>query len=396
MDGLANELEALNRASSVRRLLDSASIPDRPGYILRGNRALLDLCSNDYLGLARHSAIAEAMRDSLLTEGAGAGASRYVTGNFPSYGLLEKALAEWQNREAALVFANGYMANVGVIGALASRGDVVFSDRFNHASIVDGIAISRTEHARYRHNDMEHLRFLLNKYRDKRRKLIVTDAVFSMDGDRARLTELVALKMEYGAMLMVDEAHSGGIYGQRGEGLGHELGLENDVDIHMGTFSKSFGVYGAYVCGSNTLIRWLVNKARPLMYSTALPPSVVAGIAKSLELVRTEHWRRERLSAASRVFRSSLIEAGFNVGSDDTPIVPLLVGDNDRALRFSIALEEEGIAAVAIRPPTVPAGTARIRFTLSASHTVNELKEAAARIRGIGLRLGVSDSCNGS
>lgn len=389
MNWMEKELELLTDASLERFLRDSAPVPDSPGYTLRGGRVLLNLASNDYLGLAQHPAIIKAISEMLLAEGGGSGASRLVTGNRPPYGRLEEALATWQKSEAALVFANGYMANSGVIRALAGRGDVVFSDQLNHASIVDGIVLSRAEHARYRHNDMTHLKALLNKHRDKRRKLIVTDAVFSMDGDQAPLRELASLKQEYGAMLMVDEAHSGGIYGERGEGLCHELGLQNEVDVHMGTFSKSFGVYGAYVSGSQTLIRWLINKARPLIYSTALPPSLVAGISTALALVQADHWRRERLFSASRLFRSSLCAAGFQTGTGDSPIVPVIVGDNDMALRFSQALEEEGIAAVAIRPPTVPDGTARIRFSLSAAHTNEELTDAAARIYRIGLQLGV-------
>ncbi|KRE49650.1 8-amino-7-oxononanoate synthase [Paenibacillus sp. Soil522] len=389
MNWMEKELEQLADASLERFLCDSGPVPDCPGYTVRGGRVLLNLASNDYLGLAQHPAIIEAIRETLLTEGGGSGASRLVTGNRPPYGRLEEALAAWQNSEAALVFANGYMANSGVIQALAGRGDVVFSDQLNHASIVDGIILSRAEHARYRHNDMEHLKVLLHKHRDKRRKLIVTDAIFSMDGDQARLRELVSLKHEYGAMLMVDEAHSGGIYGERGEGLCHELGLQNEVDVHMGTFSKSFGVYGAYVCGSRTLIRWLINKARPLIYSTALPPSFIAGISASLALVQADHWRRERLLSAGQLFRSSLFAAGFDVGSGDSPIVPVIIGDNDLALRFSKELEGEGIAAVAIRPPTVPEGTARIRFSLSAAHTEKELNDAVVRIHHIGLRLGV-------
>ncbi|WP_337102863.1 8-amino-7-oxononanoate synthase [Paenibacillus sp. YIM B09110] len=389
MKWMEKELEALAEASLERSLREHSIVSESPGYTLREGRVLLNLSSNNYLGLADHPAIIEAMREALLTEGVGSGASRLVTGNRLPYGRLEESLAEWQNCEAGLVIANGYMANSGVIGALVSRGDVVFSDQLNHASIVDGVVLSRSEHARYRHNDMEHLRTLLNKYRDNRRKLIVTDAVFSMDGNQARLHELVALKREYGAMLMVDEAHSGGIYGRHGEGLCHELGLKDAVDIHMGTFSKSFGVYGAYICGSRTLIRWLLNKARPLIYSTALPPSLVAGISKALELVKADHWRRERLSEASRLFRSSLCNAGFNIGDGDSPIVPLIVGDNDTALRFSSALEKEGIAAVAIRPPTVPEGTARIRFSLSATHSDRELIDAADCISTIGLQMGV-------
>lgn len=389
MKWIEKELELLAGASLERSLRTSAPVSEFPGYTVRGEKVLLNMSSNDYLGLAQHPAIIEVMREALLTEGAGSGASRLVTGNRPPYELLEAELADWQSFEAALVFANGYMANTGVIGALVSRGDVVFSDQMNHASIVDGIALSRAEHARYRHNDMEHLRNLLNKYRDKRRKLIVTDTVFSMDGDTAPLRELVALKREYGAMLMVDESHSGGIYGERGEGLCHELGLQNDVDVHMGTFSKSFGIYGAYICGSHALIRWLVNKARPLIYSTALPPSIVAGISKALVLVQDERWRRERLCAASRKFRSLLCDAGFKIGVGDSPIVPVIIGDNAMTLHFSHALEAAGIASVAIRPPTVPVGTARIRFSLSAAHTDKELTDAAARIYTIGLQLGV-------
>ncbi|WP_440116298.1 8-amino-7-oxononanoate synthase [Paenibacillus sp. QZ-Y1] len=392
MNWMEKELALLADASNERYLRDSATVPDCPGYTLRGERVLLNLASNNYLGLAQHPAIINTIRETLLTEGGGSGASRLVTGNRPLYGPLEEALATWQQSEAALVFASGYMANTGVIRALMGRDDVVFSDQLNHASIVDGIVLSRAEHARYRHNDMEHLKVLLNKHRDKPRKLIVTDAVFSMDGDQAHLRELVALKQEYGAILMVDEAHSGGIYGKQGEGLCFKLALHNDVDVHMGTFSKSFGLYGAYVCGSRTLIRYLINKARPLIYSTALPPSLVAGISTALTLVKEDHWRRERLYSASKLFRSSLCDAGFNVGTGDSPIVPVIVGDNERALRFSEALEAGGIAGVAIRPPTVPDGTARIRFSLSADHTTEELNDASALICKIGLQLGVLNS----
>ncbi|WP_127487809.1 8-amino-7-oxononanoate synthase [Paenibacillus ehimensis] len=389
MKWIEDELRKLEEQSLTRSLQTNAPAPGRQGYVQRGQQTLLDLSSNDYLGLARHPAIAAAMNRALFAEGAGSGASRLVAGNRPPYGRLEEALAVWQQSEAALVFANGYMANLGVIQALAGRGDAVLSDRLNHASIVDGIGLSRAAHARYRHNDMEHLRQLLHKHRDARRRLIVTDAVFSMDGDQAPLAELVALKQEYGAILMVDEAHSGGVYGARGEGLCHALGLQSGVDVHVGTFSKAFGVYGAYVCGSRTLIRWLIQKARPLIYSTALPPSVIAGIAEALNLVQTERWRRERLAASSRQFRLSLHRAGLQVGPGDSPIVPVVVGDNATALRFRSALEAEGIAAAAVRPPTVPDGTARIRFSLSAAHTPEDLADAARRIERAALRLGV-------
>lgn len=388
---MEEELRALASEARERTLRDTDAVPGRPGYVRRGGRILLNLSSNDYLGLSQHPAIAEAIREALAAGcGAGSGASRLVTGSRTPYRELEEALAAWQRSGAALVFANGYMANCGVISALVGRGDVVFSDRLNHASIVDGIALSRAEHARYRHNDMAHLRRLLDKHKQARRKLIVTDAVFSMDGDAAPLRELVQLKREYGAMLMVDEAHSGGVFGPRGEGLCHALGVQADVDVHIGTFSKAFGLYGAYVSGSPTLIRWLTNKARPFIYSTALPPAFAAGLLRSLTLVQTEGAHlRKRLAESSARFRADLREAGFAVGEGDSPIVPVIVGDNAAALRFSEALEAEGIAAVAIRPPTVPDGTARLRFSLSAAHTGEELADAAARIRDIGRRLGV-------
>ncbi|MDQ6419613.1 8-amino-7-oxononanoate synthase [Paenibacillus sp. LHD-117] len=389
MNWMEQHLAALTHASLERTLRASAPVKDRSGCAMRGGRVLLNLSSNDYLGLSGHPAIAKAMSQSLAAEGAGSGGSRLVTGNRETYERLEQGLADWQQSESAIVFSNGYMANSGVISALVGRGDVVFSDRLNHASIADGITLSRAEHARYRHLDMEHLQRLLNKHSGARRKLIVTDAVFSMDGDKAPLRELAEIKQKHGAMLMVDEAHSGGIYGRRGEGLCHSLGLHGDVDIHIGTFGKAFGVYGAYASGSSALTRWLVNKARPFIYSTALPPSIIAGIAESLELVQQAHWRRESLSRAGMRFRETLRSAGFQVDAGDSPIVPLRIGHPETALRFGSALEEEGILAVAIRPPTVPEGTSRIRFSLSAAHTPEELDHAAERIRKTGLSLGV-------
>ncbi|MEK3885113.1 8-amino-7-oxononanoate synthase [Paenibacillus sp. PL2-23] len=388
MKWMAEGLEKLTSDSLERTLLSCEPAPGRPGFTVRGERTLLDLSSNDYLGLSGHPAIVEAMRDALAVHGTGASASRLVTGSRSIGGQLEEAIADWQQSGAALVFGNGYMANVGVISALVGRGDAVFSDRLNHASIVDGISLSLAEHARYRHNDMEHLRYLLSKHRAARRKLIVTDAVFSMDGEHALLDEVIQLKREFGAMLMVDEAHSGGVYGLKGEGLCHSLGLHQEVDVHMGTFSKAFGVYGAYVSGSSMLIRWLLNKARTFVYSTALPPVLLAGIAEALRLVQQEGVRRERLAEASRLFRAALRDAGFQAGDGVSPIIPILVGDSAAALRFSSALEEEGILGVAIRPPAVPAGTARIRFSLSASHTKEGLLGAVHGITRAGRMVG--------
>lgn len=389
MNWMEAELTALARESRERKLRDIVAAEGEPGYLMCDGKILLNLSSNDYLGLSQHPAIAEAMRESLAAGACGSGASRLVTGNWPPYRHLEEELADWQQTEGALVFANGYMANVGAIASLVGRGDVVFSDRLNHASIVDGIVLSRAEHIRYRHGDIEHLRHVMARYAQARRKLIVTDVIFSMDGDAAPLEELVRLKSERDAMLMVDEAHSEGVYGARGAGLCHALGVQREVDIRMGTFSKAFGLYGAHICGSATLIRWLTNKARPFIYSTAMPPTIVAGVRKALELVQSEQCRRERLIAASARFRRQLTSAGFRVGSGDSPIVPVIVGGNETALRFADELENAGVAAVAIRPPTVPEGTARIRFSLSAAHRDTELDDAIVRIRQVGNALGV-------
>ncbi|MBD2869990.1 8-amino-7-oxononanoate synthase [Paenibacillus arenilitoris] len=388
---MERELAEWAELAQERSLKGAEPVPGKPGWLLRGGKPLLDLSSNDYLGLSRHPDIAEAMRQALLTGGAGAGASRLMTGNREIFAELEGALADWQQCEASLVVANGYMANVGVVSSLVGRGDAVFSDRLNHASLTDGIALSRAAHYRYRHNDVAHLAWLLEKNRHARRKLIVTDTIFSMDGDRAPLAALADLKRRYGAMLMVDEAHSGGLYGGSGEGLCRQLGIHGEVDAHVGTFGKAFGVYGAYVSGSRTLIRYLMNKMRPFMYSTAMPPSVAAGAMAALTLVRGAEGSRRRghVHAASLSFRGMLSAAGFQVGGGDSPIVPIVVGDNETALRFAAALEDEGIAAVAIRPPTVPAGHARIRFSLSAAHADDELAEAARSIDNAGRTAGI-------
>ncbi|USG65418.1 8-amino-7-oxononanoate synthase [Brevibacillus ruminantium] len=353
-------------------------------WLYKGGKRLYNLSSNNYLGLSGDPRIAQAASRAQEQWGAGATASRLVCGNHGCYRELEEDLAAWKGREAALVFANGYMANLGVISALMRRGDAVFSDRLNHASIVDGIILSRADHFRYRHNDLEHLEFLLKKHDSPaQRKLIVTDAVFSMDGDAAPLHQLVELRNRYGALLMVDEAHSGGIRGPHGEGLCHEYGLHEQVDVIMGTFSKAFGVYGAYVCADRVLIEYLVNASRPLIYSTGLPPMVVAAAHEALRIVRSERERREKLRELSAWFRQQMHAWGLPSIPGESPIIPWLIGDNARALQTSSMLAERGISAVAIRPPTVPDGEARIRFSLMATHTRAELARALESIRAV-------------
>ena len=360
-----------------RRLLVTES-PAEP-VARRGGRSMVNLSTNNYLGLAGHPALVEAAKRG-AERGAGAGSSRLVAGHDPAYAALEERLADFKGTEAALVFGSGYLANVGLLAALLDRESVVLSDELNHASIVDGVRLSGAEKRVYRHGDLDHLETLLREAAPGRRKLVVTDTVFSMDGDVAPLAGIVELTERYGAALVVDEAHGGGVFGPHGEGYAHELGLAGLVDLDMGTFSKAFGVYGAYVAGSRAWIEHLVSTCRTLIYSTALPPSVVSAIDASLDLVRDGGELRRALREKSERFRGRLRELGFDTGASSTQIVPVLAGSNERALVMARALEELGILSVAIRPPTVPQGTARIRFSLMATHGDAELGCALAAI----------------
>ncbi|GAA3409794.1 8-amino-7-oxononanoate synthase [Paenibacillus hodogayensis] len=428
-------MERLKAAGQYRTLTESIPAAE-DGWIWRGGRRMLNLASNDYLGLSRrldeadiarwreHAAGGEPMRELDLDEegihrpsfgagtapaiggGPGAGiagkekelyggvrtgaaASRLIAGDDPFFGRFEREFAVYKGADRCLLFGSGYMANIGIIGALAGRRDIVFSDKLNHASIVDGALLSRAELVRYRHRDMNHLEALLQRADPAKRKLIVTDAVFSMDGSLAPLTRLVELKERYGAMLMVDEAHSGGVYGDEGAGLVHRLGLSSRIDVQMGTFSKAYGCYGAYAAGSALVIDYLINKARSVIFSTALPPMVVHAIRDQWQNVRRNEWRRKALLGKAERLRAELREAGFDTGDSECHIIPILVGSNERAAEFGSRLQEAGVAAVPIRPPTVPEGTARIRLTPMATHRDDDLRQAAAVMKTIGRQLGV-------
>ncbi len=361
---MASELESLEQQHRLRSLRTSELLPN--GRVRLNGREMLNLCSNDYLGLA----------DQIKTPelGAGAGGSQLVCGHHPQLIELEQTLCEMHRCEASIVFGSGFLANVGCLSALTGRGDVIFSDKLNHASIIDGAMLSRAEHVRYRHCDMEHLEQLLQRHSDRKRKLIVSDAVFSMDGDCAPLETLVELKHRYGAMLMLDEAHSGGVFGPRGAGLAAERGVAQDVDIHMGTLSKAYGCYGAYVCGSRLLIDYLVNRARSLIYSTALPPALAAAATQAVQLAADADDRRRQLQVNADLFRNGLCGLGLNTGTSSTQIVPLVIGSDHDVLRVSENLRDRQIAAVAIRPPTVPENGARIRFSVMATHRPEDLE----------------------
>jgi 8-amino-7-oxononanoate synthase len=383
---LGQRLEEL-RESGLHRRLRLVESPQGPQVELDGEPVLM-LCSNDYLGLADHARVRTAASDAAMKWGAGAGASRLVSGNMPLHGELEARLAEFKGKPSALLFGSGYLANVGVVSALAGEGEVVFSDELNHASIIDGCRLSKAETFVYRHGDTEHLAWGLRRA-GERSALIVTDGVFSMDGDVAPLAEIAELSARHRCRLMVDEAHATGCVGPGGRGSVAAAGVGDRVDVVMGTLGKALGNYGAYVCGSVQLTEYLVNVCRPFIFSTALPPSVAAGAAAALELVVERPKRVERLAANADALREALVEEGLPAGASETQIVPLVIGGADDAMSLCEAALKRGVFAQAIRPPTVPRGTSRLRMTAMATHKVGDLRRAAQEIGAAARELGI-------
>ena len=363
------------RNRGLYRRMRCVSGPQGPRVLLDGKPVLL-LCSNNYLGLADHPRVREAAAEAAMRYGAGSGASRLVSGNMTIHRRLEEQLAAFKQSEACVLFGCGYLANAGVVSALAREGDVVFSDALNHASIIDGCRLAKAETFVYRHLDVDHLEWGLRQA-EGRGSLIVTDGVFSMDGDMAPLTEIVELAQSYDARVMVDEAHGTGVLGPDGRGAVAAAGLEDEVDLVMGTLGKALGSYGAYVCCDAQMARYLVNTARTLIFSTALPPPTVAAAMAALELLREQPRRVEKLQRNGAVLRAALADHGVRVPAGETPIVPLIVGDAADAVDACERALERGVFAQAIRPPTVPAGSSRLRLAVMASHTKSELREAA-------------------
>ncbi|MTW21540.1 8-amino-7-oxononanoate synthase [Allochromatium palmeri] len=373
---LRPRLDALKAQSLYRRrrLQDS---PQQPQARVDG-RPMLSFCGNDYLGLANHPEVIAALRDGAERWGVGSGAAHLVNGHSRAHQALEEALAEFTGRPRALLFSTGYMANLGVISALAGRNDTVFEDRLNHASLLDGALLSRARLRRYPHADAQALKRLIDT--DPAR-LIVTDGVFSMDGDLAPLPGLAAIAREVGAWLMVDDAHGLGVLGRDGRGSLDHCGLgPEDVPILMGTLGKAFGTFGAFVAGSEELIETLIQSARSYIYTTATPPALAEATLASLDITRREHWRRERLAEWIDRFRTGATRIGLNLMDSPTPIQPIQAGSAEQALAWSAALEAAGLLVTAIRPPTVPEGTARLRVTLSAAHTADDIDRLLAAL----------------
>lgn len=382
--GVGAALEELRRAGLLRELRTVDSAPGARVH-LEGREVLL-LCSNDYLGLAGHPSVRAAAAEAAHRWGAGAGASRLVSGNLALHDRLEAELAAFKGTEACVLFGSGYLANTGVIAALAGRDEVVLSDARNHASIVDGCRLARAETVVYDHADLDALAAALRRA-GGRRSLIVTDAVFSMDGDLAPLEGIVELARRHGARIVVDEAHATGVVGPGGRGLVAELGLEREVDVVVGTLGKALGSYGAFAACTRQMAAYLLNRARTAIFSTALPPPSAGAALEALRLVREGPALVQRLHANARTLRNALAAQGLRIGSGHPtmPIVPLVVGDPHAAMALCEAALAGGVFAQAIRPPTVAPGTSRLRLVATAAHEPADLRTAAATLGAAGV-----------
>ena len=358
--GLYRELKVVGNAQDTRIDIEG--------------KTYLSFCSNNYLGLANHPSVVNAVKKAVDEYGWGACASRLVSGNMTLHEALEKEISRFKRKDAAIVFPTGYMANLGVISSLVSGGDLVISDKLNHASIIDGCRLSGADFRVYAHCNMEKLETILKKTSKYNRKLIVTDSVFSMDGDLAPLPDIVRIAKEYNAMVMVDEAHGTGVFGENGRGVVEHFNLDKEVDVVMGTLSKAIGSLGGYVCGDDDLISYLRNKARPFMYTTALPPAVCAASIASINLIQEDPSLREVLWNNVCCIKERLGSLGIDMISSQSQIIPLLIGDTQKAVDISKLLYERGVLIPAIRPPTVPANSSRLRMTVMSSHTQDDLE----------------------
>ena len=383
---LSRELERIREAGRYR-FLRTIETAQSPRVVVDGREVIL-MCSNNYLGLADHPRLREAARRAIEEYGTSAVASRLVSGTMRLHQELEKALAEFKGTPQALVFNCGYMANVGVISSLLGPQDVVFSDELNHASIIDGCRLSRARVAVFPHKDMDALEDLLKREKGRRR-MIVVDGVFSMDGDVAPLPDMVDLAEKYGAILMVDEAHGTGVLGERGAGTVEHFGLTDRVPIQMGTLGKALGGFGAYVAGSQILREYLINRARSFIFTTALPPADMAVALEAVRLVQEEPQRRKKLHENVAYLVEGLNSLGFSVSNQGTAVVPVVIGPEDKTMAMSQRLLEYGVFVAGIRPPTVPPGTSRLRVTLMATHTREDLDRALEAFERAGREVGV-------
>lgn len=373
-DWLDIEIAAIEQAGLRRHLRTVMSAPT--GTITLDGRDVVLLGSNNYLGLSTHPEVVAAAVEATQTFGTGASGSRLISGNSALYTTLESNLAKTKGTEAALVFSSGYAANTSVVPLLAGEGDLILSDALNHASIIDGCRLSHASKKIYQHCDVEHLKTLLSESTGFRRKLIVTDSVFSMDGDIAPLPDIYEVAMEHDAMLLVDDAHGFGVLGKDGSGTISHFGLDGKEIIQMGTLSKAVGALGGYIAGSRTLIALLINRARGFIFTTGLPPATLAAANTALDVIRSSPEPRQNLFSHAKRLKTALLDLGYTLLPSETQILPVVFGSPQRATRVAEALLTEGVFAPAIRPPAVPTGTSRLRLTVMATHTDAEIGQA--------------------
>lgn len=385
--GLEKRLKEIKQAGNYRQIRSIR--PLSATRVIYEGRECLNLCSNSYLSLHTHGDVVAAAREALEYYGAGTCSSRSVSGSLDMYGQLEQEIASFKGYEGALIFSNGYLANIGIVATLTGDHDVIFSDELNHSSIIDSTRLSRARKVIYRHADPDDLERKLKMEKVTGRKFIITETVFSMDGDVAPLDRLYELKEKYGCHLIVDEAHGTGIFGQRGQGVEEMFGLSGKMDVQMGTFGKSLGSFGAFVLSSNTVIDYLINRARTFMYTTALPASTLAAARKALELVGSDSSIKEGLWMNIRYMRDRLIEAGFDLKKSCGPIVPIIVGEDRKTIEMQRLLLEKGIFLQAIRPPTVPQGSSRLRLTIVRGFSRADMDEALTGLMETGREVGI-------
>ena len=388
-DSIITELLRIEDAGLYRKLRRVES--DQGPTLRLDGREVINFSSNNYLGLANHPSLCKAAKEAIDRYGCGSGASRLISGNMTLHEELESKIAELKGTEAALVFNSGFQANTGILSTLVGEGDVVLSDALNHASIIDGCRLSRAKVVVYGHCDIDQLERSLRDAPSNARKLIVTESLFSMDGDEAPLADIVNLAEKHGAMVMVDEAHATGVYEPSGAGLVAKLGLGDRVPIQMGTLGKALGGFGAYVAGSKALRELLINRCRSFIFTTSLPPAVMAMGMAAIDLVMREPERRQALWNNCEGLRAGLKELGYSLGGSQSQILPLMVGDATACMRLSEKLLDGRIFAQGIRPPTVPAGTSRLRITLMATHTREHIDLALKVFKEVAQEMKVDD-----
>jgi len=391
-DCLYDELCKKKQASLYRRrkIIEAPSGEVNPVYLNTQGKTLLSFCSNDYLGLAHHPKVVQQFQQGVNNYGAGSGAAHLVSGHSRIHHQLEDTLADYTGRDRALLFSTGYMANLGIVSALMGKRDIVYQDKLNHASLIDAAllssALSASQFKRYPHNNMISLNRLLEKKspQEMSRKLVMSDSVFSMDGDLAEVIQLVSLCRKHDAWLMLDDAHGFGVLGKTGAGIAEEYHLDQQqLPVYMATLGKAMGVFGAFVAGSDALIETLIQQARPYIYTTAMPPALAQALLMSIKISREESWRREKLKHLIKLFRSGAEQSGLSLMNSSTPIQPILIGENESAMQMSRALEAKGILVTAIRPPTVPENTARLRITLSAEHSEKNIEQLLSALNEV-------------